>query len=148
MHIKNISFIRKMSRWGRKAEELEKFRVERDENRLDTNMESKMSQRYLWYWGSPAASMHFGLLIDTTDSNLFLLLIIREIDSFGRAELVSQFLENCWLLLPTRIWGNGVSFGFDKYCCNQFTISRNQCKSFKSSKYSTNVSHRIDMIKI
>lgn len=36
-----------MSRWGRKAEELEKFRVERDENRLDTNMESKMSQRYL-----------------------------------------------------------------------------------------------------
>lgn len=47
MYVKIISFIKKMSRQGRKADELEKFRVERDENRLDTSMESKISQRYL-----------------------------------------------------------------------------------------------------
>lgn len=69
--------------------------------------------------------MHFGLLIDTTGSNLFLLLVIMVIASFGRGKLASQILEDCWLLLPTRIGENAVSIGLDKYCCSQFTISRN-----------------------
>lgn len=55
----------------------------------------------------PGASMHFGMLINTRDIHLSLLLVIREMASLVERNQLHKFLRNV-------IWGDRVFFGSDR----------------------------------
>lgn len=64
----------------------------------------------------PGAQHVLGILtVPTTGSHLSLLPVIREMTSFNKGELTLQAPEECLAFQTTRVWGNGASFGPDKY---------------------------------
>lgn len=95
--------------------ELQKFRVEevrRAEKSQNASMDFEMCNRYSLL-KEPRGQYPLQCTIDTIESHLSLLPMIRELAPLDRRNWLPKFLRTADFCLSVRIWENGVSLGPD-----------------------------------